>query len=216
MKKHLSLIVLAMAGLLSSCCSQAQEGTTGTAPQSDSAAVVNTIMTRRSVRKYQEAPVRHDQMDVILQCGINAPSGMNRQPWEIRVVDNPDFLNGCTEAFLNTLSEENREKQTSEPGFRNMFRNAPTLVFVAAPEGQGQVDCGLLGENLMLSAWSMGVGTCCLGGPIGFMRSPAAADYLARLDLPEGYQLVYAIAMGYPDESPEAKPRDAGKVKWVE
>jgi nitroreductase len=46
--------------------------------------------------------------------------------------------------------------------------------------------------------------------------SPAAAPYVQRLGLSEGYELLYAIAVGYPDESPEAKPRDAEKVKFVE
>jgi len=53
-----------------------------------------------------------------------------------------------------------------------------------------QVDCGLLGGNMVLSAWSMGIGSCCLGSPIRFMQTgPEAAGYLKRLNIPEGYQL---------------------------
>jgi nitroreductase len=40
--------------------------------------------------------------------------------------------------------------------------------------------------------------------------------YLQRLDLPEGFNLLYAIAVGYPDEQPEAKPRDLSKIRFVE
>jgi nitroreductase len=80
-----------------------------------------------------------------------------------------------------------------------------------------QIDCGLLGENMILSAWSMGIGSCCLGSPIRFMKTePQVADYLKRLNIPEGYELLYCIAFGYPDESPAAKPRDASKVMFVE
>jgi nitroreductase len=46
--------------------------------------------------------------------------------------------------------------------------------------------------------------------------SEAAAPYVQRLQLSEGYELLYAIAVGYPDEAPDAKPRDAAKVKFVE
>lgn len=215
MKKTFSLVAFAVAAMLSSCCETAQS-VECSAAQSDSAAVVNTILARRSVRKYQEMPVRRDQMETIVKCGINAPSGMNRQPWEVRVVDNPEFLNGCTEAWLAGMSEEQRTKTTSEEGFRNMFRNAPTVVFIAAPEGQGQLDCGLLTENMLLAAWSMGVGSCCLGGPIGFFRTPEGADYLKQLELSEGNQLVLAIAFGYPDEAPEARPRDEGKARFLD
>ena len=80
-----------------------------------------------------------------------------------------------------------------------------------------QIDCGLLGENMILSAWSMGVGSCCLGSPVRFMNTqPEATDYLKKLDFPEGYQLLYCIAFGYPDESPAAKPRDTQKIKFIE
>ena len=48
------------------------------------------------------------------------------------------------------------------------------------------------------------------------MRSPVAAEYLKRLEFSEGYELLYCIAFGYPDETPAAKPRDAAKAKFVE
>ena len=94
-----------------------------------------------------------------------------------------------------------------------------TVVFIANDPSYdlSQIDCGLLGENMILSAWSMGIGSCCLGGPTRFMTStPAAAGYLKKLDIPEGYQLLYCIAFGYPDETPAAKPRNAAKVKFID
>ena len=97
-----------------------------------------------------------------------------------------------------------------------MFRNAPAVIFIAGKDGERKFDCGLLSENIMLAAHAMGLGTCCLGSPIGFMKSDLATDYRKRLDFSEGYELYYAIAIGYPDESPEAKPRDASKVRYVE
>lgn len=171
-------------------------------------------MARRSVRKYLPQPVNRDTMQVILNCGINAPNGQNKQSWAIRVVDNTEFINGLTEVYKKA-----NPKAAEDPNFRNMFRNAPTVVFIANDTAYdfSQVDCGLLGENMILSAWSMGIGSCCLGGPIRFMKTdPGAAEYLKRLNIPEGYDLLYCIAFGYPDESPAAKPRDASKVMFVE
>ena len=176
-------------------------------------AVVEAIMSRRSIRKYKDQPVEREKLETIVNCGINAPSGMNRQPWQVRVVDNADYINGITEVFKKA-----NPKAAEEPGFKNMFRNAPAVIFIASPkDGSGQLDCGLLGENMVLAAQSLGLGTCCLGGPIAFMTgNQEAASYLERLQLPEDYVLLYAIAVGYPDESPAAKPRDAEKVKFVE
>ncbi len=205
------------AGLLclSSCGGQAQKAQPAAESETDTTnQVIETIMARRSVRKYLPQPVNRDTMQVILDCGINAPNGQNKQSWAIRVVDNPEFINGLTEVYKKA-----NPKVAEDPGFRNMFRNAPTVVFIANDTSYdfSQVDCGLLGENMVLSAWSMGIGSCCLGSPIRFMKTnPDAAEYLKRLNIPEGYDLLYCIAFGYPDESPAAKPRDTSKVMFVE
>lgn len=197
------------------CNTQAQKKSeVTTSENSKENAVIETIMSRRSVRKYKPQAVNRDTMQVILECGINAPNGQNKQSWEIRVVDNPEFINGVTEVF-----KKENPNATKDPNFKNMFRNASTVVFIANDTSydMSQIDCGLLGENMILSAWSMGIGTCCLGGPARFLTtSPAAAEYLKKLDIPEGYQLLYCIAFGYPDETPAAKPRNAAKIKFID
>ncbi|WP_300727026.1 nitroreductase [uncultured Bacteroides sp.] len=195
-------------------------GGSQTAPQADQQAasdsvnqVVETIMSRRSVRKYKPQAVEREKMQVIVDCGINAPNAMNKQPWEIRVVDNPEYINGVTELF-----KKSNPKMAEDPSFKNMFRNAPTVVFIGndTNSSSSEFDCGLLAENMMLSAWSMGIGSCCLGSPARFMLSPEAADYLKKLGFSEGYKLLYCIGFGYPDEAPAAKPRDTEKIKFVD
>ncbi len=177
--------------------------------------VIETIMARHSVRAYTDQPVDRCKLEKIVECGINAPSGMNQQPWQVRVVDSPEYINGITEIFLASSPQVEPSK---DPNFKNMFRNAPAVIFIASPKnGTGQLDCGMLGENMILAAQSMSLGTCPLGGPIAFMKSnPDAAPYLEKLNIPEDYELLYAIAVGYPDENPEAKPRDSSKVQFVE
>ena len=175
--------------------------------------VVSTIMARRSVRQYLDKPVEHEKLEMVVRCGINAPSGMNQQPWIVRVVEDAALINQVTEVY----KKANPEQVNRDPGFKNMFRNAPNLICVCTPTGgRGALDAGMLGENMMLAAQSMGLGTCCLGGPVRFLNSNAGAKFfLDRLDIPEGYQLNYILAIGYPDEQPEAKPRDASKVKFI-
>lgn len=176
--------------------------------------VIEVIRSRRSIRQYQDRAVNRDTMQLILDCGILAPNGMNKQSWEVRVVDNPDFINGITAVYKQADPAVGKDSK-----FRNMFRNASTVAFIAHDTSYdcSQIDCGLLGENMILSAWSMGIGSCCLAGPIRFMKTnPAAAAYLHRLDFSEGYELLYCIAFGYPDEAPQAKPRLKDKVRFVD
>lgn len=197
------------------CTAPASQKENATAAESPdlSEAVIKTIMERRSIRQYKPQAVNRDTMQTILTCGINAPNGMNRQSWEVRVTDNPDFIDGVTELYKKANSQA-----AEDPSFKNMFRNAPTVVFIANDPSYecSQIDCGLLGGNMILAAQSMGIGSCCLGGPVRFLKSPEAADYLKKLNFSEGYELLYCIAFGYPDEAPAAKPRNAGKVQFID
>ena len=200
-----------------SCGGGAQKSTDSANEQSQTNKnkTIETIMSRRSIRQYKPQAVGRDTMQTIVKCGINAPNGMNKQSWAIRVVDNPEYINGITEVF----KKKNQDRIANDPNFKNMFRNAPTVVFIANDPSYelSQIDCGLLGENMILAAQSMGIGSCCLGSPIRFMLTePEAAEYVKRLELPEGYNLLYCIAFGHPDESPEAKPRDTSKIKFID
>ena len=175
--------------------------------------VTSAIMARRSIRQYLDKPVEQEKLEAVVRCGINAPSGMNRQPWIVRVVSDRKLIDDVTAVY----KRENAEMVVRDKGFKNMFRNAPNLICVCTPaKGGGELDAGMLGENMMLAAQALGLGTCCLGGPVRFLKSNSDARFvLDRLDIPEDYQLNYILAIGYPDEQPEAKPRDAAKVEFV-
>ena len=209
--KAVSTILLSGLFVLCSCGQPAQKE----AVKADEGKnpVIENIMARRSIRKYKDQPVEREKLQQIVECGINAPSGMNQQPWEVRVVDNTDYINGSTEIYKKA-----NPKAAEDPDFKNMFRNAPAVIFVASPKnGSGQLDCGMLGENMMLAALSLDLGTCCLGGPVRFMKSnEEAAPYLQKLGFSEDYELLYALAVGYPDEEPAPKPRNTEKVKFVD
>lgn len=215
LNKTLLLAVALVASVAAGCSGSGKCGaeTGNTAEVADSNEVIETIMSRRSIRKYKPLPVNRDTMNIILECGINAPNGKNKQSWEIRVVDDTEFINGVSELY-----KQQNPQVAADTTFVNMFRNAPTVVFIANDPtyGMSQIDCGLLGGNMILSAWSMGIGSCCLGGPAAFMKSDAAAEYLEKLAFSDGYQLLYCIGFGYPDETPEAKSRNTEKIKYID
>ena len=171
--------------------------------------VIENIMSRRSIRKYKNEPVAREVMEEIALCGINAPNGPNKQSWEVRVVDNPEFQNEIKAVMAAAGGER----------AAGCFYNAPVWVFIARDNGYdfSTIDCGLLAENMMLSAHSLGVGSVCLGSPVRFiLTSPDKDKVLSKLGFSEGYELCLCIGFGYPDEAPKAKPRDINKVKFVE
>lgn len=203
------LLFLAVAALMSAACCQTSN--------SEAEAVDNVIMSRRSIRNYKQIPVSRDTMQVILKAGINAPNGQNRQSWEIRVVDNPDTMSEIKTA----MSAANPDV----PMAGDSFRNAPVMAFIAADTSYdfSLLDCGMLSGNMVLSAWSMGVGSICLGSPVRFLdgsesirSNPEIRKVMDKLDFSEGYQLVLCVGFGYPLESPDAKPRDESKFRFVD
>lgn len=208
------IVAMLSVAAITGCC-DSNDKRCGDAVYSKQEAVIENILTRRSIRDYKEEPVSREEMGKILECGIYAPSAMNMQPWAVRVVDNKEFLDDVT-----AIAVKHNPKLAEQPGFRNFFRNAPTVAFIACPEESysGEYDCGLLSENMMLAAWSMGIGSCCLGSVVPVMYYEEAKPYLERLELPEGYKLLVGIAFGYPadDVVPTAPERDANKAYFVE
>lgn len=206
-----AMIVVA-ASAFAACADKKEAAQQSTDNDQQENVVVKTIMERRSIRKYQDKQVESDKLQTIVECGLNAPNGMNKQPWEVRVIESKEWIDGVTAEFV----KKNQEMKEKDPNFKNMFRNAPNVIVIATPKGEGQIDAGLMGENIILAAQSMGLGTCCLGGPVQFVKNdPAAKPYLDKLEIPEGYEIAYMIAVGYPDEAPQAKPRDNNKVKYI-
>lgn len=206
-----NLLIGAIATLTVASCA-CPEQQTACQPKCDKGkAIVETLMNRRSIRKYKPWAVGRDTVKTIVECGINAPSGMNKQPWQIRIVDNKAAIDSIT-----AICRRSDPRMAQDSTMVTMFRNAYTVIFVAAENGAA-LDCGILGENMVIAAQGMGLGTCFLGGPIHFLlNNPEAKPFLDKLDIPEGAQLVFALALGYPDESPEAKPRDLSKFKFID
>ena len=181
--------------------------------ESSNDAVAELMMSRRSIRKYKDSLINKETLDEILKCGVNAPNGKNLQAYEIRVLSS-----ALIDSITSAVVKDNPQIGERE-GFKNIFVDAPCVLCIAydTTYDMSQVDCGLLGENIILSAWSKGIGSCCLGSSARWIKdSPSAKPYLDKMGFSEGYELLYCIALGYPDETPEAKPRTMDKIKYME
>ena len=69
---------------------------------------------------------------------------------------------------------------------------------------------------MVLAAKSLGLGTCCMMGPLGFFSTPEGKDFLSSMKLSEGYELLLCVGVGYPAEEPAAKPRKKEVIEFVE
>ena len=201
--KTINIILAGLCLILTAACNQPT--------QEMKNEVIENIMARRSIRKYKAQTVDRETLTKIMECGINAPSGQNKQSWEVRIVDKPQLL--------AEMSQTMGEAHPGNDFAKECFRGAPVMVFIARDLSYdfSAYDCGLMAQNVMLSAWSLGVGSVCLGSPVRFLTDNELCKPLVdRLGFSEGYELCLCVGLGYADEAPEAKPRDMGKVAFVE
>lgn len=209
MKKLIALLAAAMT--LTACNESKQQESVGCVDAES--AVTEVMMSRRSIRSYKDSLISRETLDDILKCGVNAPNGKNLQAYEIRVLS-PSLIDSITAAVVKDKPELDERE-----GFKNIFVDAPCVLCIAYDKNydMSQVDCGLLGENIILSAWSKGIGSCCLGSSARWIKdSPSAKPFLDRMAFSDGYELLYCIGLGYPNETPEAKPRTMDKIKYME
>ena len=208
MKQIICLIVL---------CATALAGVWFVTESQKKGSAVDAIEARRSIRAYKDIPVEREKLQFLAECGVKAPNAMGREEWELRIVDSKEWIDKCTAAYLKSVEGTDKANHMKTPNFKNIFRNASAVIFVGAPDGlfAGE-NVGCLGQNIMLAATELGLGTCCLGSVQMIFAEPAMQEYLQSLGFSEGYKLSYALAVGYPDEEPAAKERDLSKIKFVE
>lgn len=208
MKKILFLLIMASITLMGCAPSAPQEKTENTQN-----AVIDAIMARRSIRQYHATPVSRDTLMQIMECGINAANGQNKQSWEVRIVDNPATM----EQIKDLMVAGNTELDPAM--VKGCMRGAPVMVFIARDLNYdfSAYDCGLLAGNILLSAQSLGVGSIVLGSPVRFINDASScSEILNILGFSENYELCLCVGLGYAAESPEAKPRDINKVKFID
>jgi nitroreductase len=175
-------------------------GTSAQSSQTDKSRIVyENIMNRRSIRMYKPDQVSKAQLDTLVKCAINAPSAGNGQSWQVRVIMSQELM-----AKIRKIN----------PDFAY---GAPNVIVIAKDKNSGisSADCGFLAQNILLMAEAMNLGTVVLGGMSGIPNNPKAKEIMAALDIPDTHEVIFAIAVGYKNEHPDARPRDAGKVRFI-
>ena len=168
-----------------------------------SGAVLKAILTRTSVRSYEEKPIEKEKIEKLLRAGMAAPSAVNKRPWHFVVVTDRNQL--------ESLSEANP--------YAAMVASAPLAIVVCgdmnkALEGDAREfwiqDCSAASENILLAATGMGLGAVWTGTYPSKERCAAVAKVLA---LPESLIPLNTIVIGYPDK--EVHPKDKWNVENV-
>lgn len=183
--------------------------------------LMQAIVTRRATREYDDTPVEQARIEQFINAANLAPSAMNRQPWAFAVLTDSERIRNCARRaklwLLHDLDEK-PEPSTLRPLLENpaysLLHGAPVLVLILATSNDQQAmeDCCLAAENFMLAARDEGVGTCWIGLARPWFNLPGIK---AELKIPEKYQVVAPIVLGFPKKWPESHERNPAEIHWV-
>ncbi len=172
--------------------------------------IMQTILTRRSIRKFTDREVPAEILDMICRAGIYAPSGHNLQTWRFTVIESRDRI--------MELKEVTRKAALSKKVYFYGFESPRCLILVSNdrrnPDGIQDASCAA--QNIMLAAHSYGIGSVWLNPLMRLCDEPEIREVLNSYGIP-GEHIVWAmIALGYPVESGSVLAKKMDVVNYVE
>ena len=149
--------------------------------------LIDLILSRRSIRSYENKDIPEDVLQQILEAGRQAPSAANRQPIRFVVVTDHDILKNLCDTLITRF-----------------VKTAPAAIAGCADVKSlltgkwAVVDTTIAMQNMVIAAWALGIGSCWIG---------ACNEEKVRklLKIPDRWKFVALLTLGYPAEQP--KPR---------
>jgi len=156
--------------------------------------VLEAILSRRSIRKYNDKPVSFEELEDLVRYAMFAPSAVNKQPWHFIIIDNQKVLEEIMQFHPHA----------------NMLAHAAAAVLICGDDKLAHtpaywpVDCSAATENLLLAAHGKGLGAVWLGI---YPREERIAAMKTLMNLPEHIHPFSLISVGNTDEPPRVANR---------
>jgi nitroreductase len=164
--------------------------------------IEKAIHMRRSVRKYTQEPINDEQLQLLLEAAQAAPLAMgDDKTTHITVVTDKALMEEIRGACMTT------SRKTGLP--LDALHGAPMIIFLSATDissdhiEYSNVACVI--ENIMLQATALGLGSTYIWGCLrGFLEHK---ETVAKLGLPEGYEILSAVVVGHPVKPLEVRDK---------
>lgn len=175
--------------------------------------VIQCISEKRSVRNYTDEIIPMSVIEELLTLGTKASNGSGMEPWGFAVIQGKEEIAELSDIakidILNNIESFPYLKQYEgwmvNPKI-NLFNRAGNLLLIYGSKDShwSVYDCSMAAGNIMLAAHSMGIGTCWVGfGEYTMNRK----DIKEKYNVPENYELICCMSMGYMKEKPEPPKR---------
>ena len=187
---------------------------------------IDAILTRRSIRKFTDRQIPHEDLETILRCATYAPRGMNNQSWQFTVVQDKETLELIARTVRETFrivnaradGEKNTQfKKPHMPDDYNCLFHAPTFIIASnkADYHMALQDCACALENIFLAAHELGIGSCWVNQLYNLSDEDHLRELLSRLGVPNDHRICGCAALGYAAEPVSAKERKPGTVVFA-
>lgn len=163
---------------------------------------LRVIKERRSVRGFDpDRQIEEEKLQTIIESAMYAPLAVNKVSWHLTVVQNAGFIDEMVKDVIAHLSEtpsEHIKMRLAMPDF-SPYYHAPTVIFVTGDKNNGYSgnNSGAAIENMLLAAKDMGIDSCWVGMTNEFLKSEKGKKYMEKLNTPEDYEIMGAVALGY-------------------
>lgn len=162
--------------------------------------VFEALHSRRSVRQYTDEKIPQEELHILLDAAMSAPSAGNAQPWHFIILEEPDIL-----SRIPAINQ-----------YAAMAPKAPLSILTCADlnaekyPGFWVQDCSAAMQNLMLAATALGIGTVWTGV---YPEKDRISGFRALLGLPENIIPLGLVVVGRPEHAPKRQSRfDASKI----
>ena len=167
---------------------------------------MQNLLERRSIRRYKDTQVPEELLDKVLEAGLYAPTGMNRQNIVMVAVRDKETRDQMMKMNAAVMGSQN-----------DPFYGAPCVIVVLGdPEIYPVVENGsLVLGNLMNAAHALGLGSCWIHRAKQTCESEEGKELLRAWGLKDTLVGIGNCILGYPDEEPAPKPRLDGRIVKV-
>lgn len=180
--------------------------------------ILEHIENRYSCRDFADNGPSKDAIDAILKAGLQAPSAVNRQPWRIVSIEDKHIISDIEDAGIDFLrlqeDQEMYRNVINRPG--KLFYNAPYMVIIAIDQNNKEaalLDAGILTQNIVLAAESLGYNTLINGMARTAFQHPKLAQSLRmKLKFPAAYDFAISILIGKAKSTRQAHETDEAKI----
>lgn len=164
--------------------------------------VMQSLMSRRSIRSFTSKQVEYEKLQLVLQAAILAPNANNQEPWHFTALQNAEKLRSLDELVVGKGN--------------TFFYHAPTLILVSIKEGtpheQENTACAL--TNMMQAAHALGLGSVWCNQING---NHAIDTKLTEYGVPVGYRATGTLALGYnKGDYPAPREPKKGTITYVQ